>query len=36
LENRDSLNEIIRDIAILNHLSVTTSNGRYIIKKGKP
>ena len=36
LEKRDSLNEIIRDIAILNHLSVTTSNGRYIIKKGKP
>lgn len=36
LEKRDSLNEIIRDIALLNHLSVTTSNGRYIIKRGKP
>jgi len=36
LEKKDSLNEIISDIAILNHLSVTTSNGRYIIKKGKP
>ncbi|HVU53510.1 MAG TPA: FecR family protein [Puia sp.] len=36
LEKRDSLNEIMRDIAILNHLSVTTLNGRYIIKKGKP
>jgi len=36
LEKKDSLNEIIRDIAILNHLSVTTSNGRYIIRKGKP
>jgi len=36
LEKKDSLNEIISDIAILNHLSVTTSNGRYIIRKGKP
>jgi ferric-dicitrate binding protein FerR (iron transport regulator) len=33
LEKRDSLGEIIRDIAILNHLSVTTLDGRYIIKK---
>jgi ferric-dicitrate binding protein FerR (iron transport regulator) len=36
LEKKDSLIEIIRDIATLNHLSVTTSNGRYIIGKGKP
>jgi len=36
LEKKDSLSEIIRDIATLNHLSVTTSNGRYIIRKGKP
>jgi len=36
LEKRDSLNEIIQDIALLNHLSVTSLNGKYIIKKGKP
>lgn len=36
LEKRDSLLEIIQDIALLNHLSVTSLNGRYIIKKGKP
>jgi len=36
LEKRDSLLEIIQDIALLNHLSVTTLNGKYIIKKGKP
>lgn len=36
LEKRDSLNEIIRDIALLNHLTVTNRNGRYIITKRKP
>jgi transmembrane sensor len=36
LEKRDSLVEIIRDIALLNHLSVTSLNGKFIIKKGKP
>ncbi|MDO6434930.1 DUF4974 domain-containing protein [Flavitalea sp. BT771] len=36
LEKKDSLVEIIRDIALLNHLSVTSLNGKYIIKKGKP
>jgi len=36
LEKKDSLIEIIHDIALLNHLSVTSLNGRYIIKKGKP
>ena len=36
LEKKDSLNEIIQDIALLNHLSVTSLNGKYIIKKGKP
>jgi len=36
LEKKDSLVEIIRDIALLNHLSVTSLNGKYIITKGKP
>ncbi|HEY4205837.1 MAG TPA: FecR domain-containing protein [Puia sp.] len=36
LEKKDSLSEIMRDIALLNHLSVTTLNGRYVIKKNKP
>jgi transmembrane sensor len=36
LEKKDSLTEIIRDIALLNHLSVTSLNGKFIIKKGKP
>lgn len=36
LEKKDSLSKIIRDIALLNHLSVTNQNGRYIIKKQKP
>lgn len=36
LEKRDSLTEIIHDIALLNHLSVTSRNGRYIIRKRKP
>ena len=36
LEKKDSLSEIIGDIALLNHLSVTSHNGKYIIKKGKP
>jgi ferric-dicitrate binding protein FerR (iron transport regulator) len=35
LEKKDSLNKIIRDIALLNHLTVTNENGRYIIKKRK-
>jgi hypothetical protein len=35
LEKRDSLSEIIQDIALLNHLSVTSLNGKYVIKKGK-
>jgi len=35
LEKRDSLLEIIQDIALLNHLSVTSLNGKYIIKKGR-
>ena len=33
LEKKDSLNKIIRDIAQLNHLSVTLQDGRYIIGK---
>jgi transmembrane sensor len=36
LERKDSLSEILYDIALLNHLSVTSQDGRYIIKKGKP
>lgn len=36
LEKKDSLSEILSDIALLNHLSVTSLNGGYIIKKGKP
>ncbi|HWK06954.1 MAG TPA: FecR domain-containing protein [Puia sp.] len=37
LEKKDSLSKIIRDIALLNHLSVTLQNGRYIIgKQRKP
>lgn len=36
LERKDSLTDIIQDIALLNHLSVTSLNGKYIIKKGKP
>jgi hypothetical protein len=36
LEKKDSLSKILRDIALLNHLSVTNQNGRYIIKKQKP
>jgi len=36
LEKKDSLVEIIQDIALLNHLTVTSLNGKYIIKKGKP
>jgi transmembrane sensor len=35
LERIDSLHEIIRDIALLNHLSVNSLNGRYIIKRRK-
>lgn len=36
LDRRDSLNEILSDIALLNHLTVTRRNGRYIIGKQKP
>jgi ferric-dicitrate binding protein FerR (iron transport regulator) len=36
LEKKDSLVEIIHDIALLNHLSVTSLNGKFIIKKGTP
>jgi len=36
LEKKDSLSKIIRDIALLNHLSVTNQNGRYIVKGRKP
>jgi transmembrane sensor len=34
LDRTDSLDKILRDIAFLNHLSVTTRNGMYIIGKG--
>ena len=33
LERKDSLSKIMRDIALLNHLSVTVLDGRYIIRK---
>ena len=36
LDKKDSLSEIIQDIALLNNLSVTSRNGNYYIKKGKP
>ena len=36
LQMKDSLSEIIRDIALLNKLSVTASNGKYVIKRQKP
>lgn len=35
LERRDSLNEILKDIALLNHLSVVEREGCYIIRNGK-
>lgn len=31
LEKKDSLSKIMRDIALLNHLSVTIFNGRYVV-----
>jgi len=36
LEKKDSLNKIIRDIALLNHLSVTERDGSYMIRKRRP
>lgn len=36
LDKKDSLDDIIKDIALLNHLSVTSLNGKYYVKKGKP
>jgi transmembrane sensor len=36
LQMRDSLSEIIRDIALLNKLSVTVSGGKYVIKGQRP
>jgi len=35
LEPGDSVDKIIRDITLLNHLTVTIQNGRYFIGKGK-
>jgi hypothetical protein len=35
LDKHDSLNEILKDIALLNHLSVIEREGCYIIRKGK-
>jgi transmembrane sensor len=32
-ENSDSLDEILKDIALLNRLSITKQDGRYIVKK---
>jgi len=36
LEKKDSLGKIMRDIALLNHLSVTVLDGRYIVRKRNP
>ncbi len=36
LEKKDSLSKIMRDIALLNHLSVTVLDGRYIVRKRNP
>lgn len=36
LEKKDSLSKIIQDIALLNHLSVISHNGGYIIKRSEP
>jgi len=36
LEKKDSLSKIMRDIALLNHLSVTVLEGRYIVRKRNP
>lgn len=35
LEMKDSLSKIMRDIALLNHLTVTNTDGRYVVKKRK-
>ena len=35
LDQHDSLNEILKDIALLNHLSVIEAEGCYIIRKSK-
>ncbi len=36
LEKRDSLSKIMRDIARLNHLSLTIEDGKYIVKRQAP
>lgn len=33
LEKKDSLSKVMRDIALLNHLTVTVQDGRYIVRK---
>jgi transmembrane sensor len=35
LEKKDSLSKIMSDIALLNHLSVTVKDGRYLVKRRK-
>ncbi|WP_431209598.1 FecR family protein [Puia sp. P3] len=35
LERRDSLGETLHDIALLNHLSVISLNGKYIVRKAE-
>jgi hypothetical protein len=36
LEKKDSLSKIMRDIARLNHLSLTIGDGKYIVKRQEP
>jgi len=36
LERKDSLGEILQDIALLNHLSVISLNGKFIVRKARP
>lgn len=36
LEMKDSLSKVMRDIALLNNLSVTESGHRYVVKKRRP
>ena len=36
LEMKDSLSKIMRDIALLNHLTVTNADGSYVVRKRKP
>jgi transmembrane sensor len=36
LEKKDSLSKIMRDIARLNHLSLTIEDGKYIVKRQEP